>query len=341
MNITHMHSGGQTEKRKGEHVDIVLQHRVETTVSNGFESVRFVHQALPELDYAKIKLSTSFLGRKLSAPFMVTGMTGGYPDAQKINTDIASACADEDIVFAVGSQRAMLEDKSQAKTYAVKKAAPSVFLCGNIGAFQLKRYSPKQIQAGLVDAIDADALCVHLNPMQEAVQPEGDTDWSGVLEKISVLCGALSVPVIAKEVGGGISGTVAKELKKAGVAAIDVSGVGGTSWSAVEHFRNGRSGDVFWNWGIPTAEALKQCAKAVQLPLIASGGIRSGLDAAKAIRLGATLAGAASPFLKAQSRGGKTGVQKKIQAFKHELRTAMLLTRSKDLAALRKAELLP
>ncbi len=330
----------QTEKRKGEHVDIVMNQPVETRVSNGFDNIRFEHFALPELDYDAIRLETTFLNHALQAPLMVTGMTGGYSDAQKINTEIADACAAEGIVFAVGSQRAMLEHPHLAGTYAVKKRKTNLFLCGNIGGYQLKRYSPKQIQKGLVEPIQADALCIHLNPLQEAVQPEGDKNWSGVLDKIADLCDSISVPIIAKEVGAGINATVAKELQIAGCAAIDVSGVGGTSWSAVEHYRHGHSGDVFWDFGIPTADALAQCAKAVKVPLIASGGIRNGLEVAKAIRLGASLGGAASPFIKAQQSSSTPGVRKLIQKFKHEIRTAMLLTRSKDLAALRKAKLL-
>ncbi|MBI4360975.1 type 2 isopentenyl-diphosphate Delta-isomerase [Candidatus Micrarchaeota archaeon] len=327
----------QTQKRKGEHVDIVLNQDVQGHQSNGFDAIRFNYYALPEQDFHAVNLETTFLGHALKAPFMVTGMTGGYTDAQKINSEIAQACAQEGIVFAVGSQRAMLEDPTLSKTYAVKQKG--LFLCGNIGAYQLKQYSLKQIQ-WLVDAINADALCIHLNPLQEAVQPEGDKNWNGILAKIADTCDALRVPVIAKEVGAGINVTIAKELQKAGVKAIDVSGTGGTSWSAVEHHRHGLSGDVFWDFGIPTASALAQCAKAVKVPLIASGGIRSGLEAAKAIRLGATLAGAASPFIKAQQHAGVSGVRQAIQKYKHELKTTMFLTRSKDLNALKKAELL-
>lgn len=326
----------ETEKRKMEHVEVALKEDVHTTASNGFEKIRFLHYALPELDYSKISLETTFLGKKLSAPFMVTGMTGGCTEAEKINSEMAGACAEEGIIFAVGSQRAMLEDKSLKKTYAVKKGA---FLCGNIGAYQLKKYSPKQIQSA-IDDIRADALCVHLNPLQEAIQKEGDTDWTGVLEKITILCRELSVPVVAKEVGSGINGEVARELEKAGCNALDVSGLGGTSWSAVEHYRSGRSGDVFRDWGLPTAEALKQCSNAVRIPLIAAGGMRNGLEAAKAIRLGASIAGAAAPFLEAQQEGGPAEVKKLIKKWKHELKTAMFLTRSKNLGELRKAKLL-
>lgn len=327
----------ETQKRKGEHVDIVLNQDVQGHQSNGFDEIRFNYYALPEQDYHAIRLETKFLGHKLQAPFMVTGMTGGYTDAQKINSELAQACDAEGIVFAVGSQRAMLENKTLTKTYTVKK--PGLFLCGNIGAYQLKQYSIKQIQS-LVDDIDADALCIHLNPLQEAVQPEGDKNWSNVLQKIAEACDALSIPVIAKEVGAGINATIARELEKAGCAAIDVSGTGGTSWSAVEHHRHGLSGDVFWDFGIPTAQALQQCAKTVKVPLIASGGIRSGLEAAKAIRLGASLVGAASPLIKAQQQGGVAGARKHIQKFKHELRTTLFLTRSKNLQELKKAQLI-
>ncbi|MBI2445913.1 type 2 isopentenyl-diphosphate Delta-isomerase [Candidatus Micrarchaeota archaeon] len=327
----------QTEKRKGEHVDIVMHRDVETRVTNGFERVRFSHYALPELDYSKISMKSTFLGRELKAPLMITGMTGGYPDAEKINRELAAACAEEGIIFAVGSQRAMLEHRELARTYDVRQ--PNLFLCGNIGGYQLKNYSVKQVQS-LVDGIKATALCVHLNPLQEAVQPEGDKDWTGVLQKIAELCDSLSVPVIVKEVGAGINADVAKELQKAGCSAIDVSGVGGTSWSAVEHYRHGFSGDVFRDFGIPTADALQQCANAVKIPLIASGGIRNGLEVAIAIRLGATIGGAASPFIKAQQTDGTPAVRLLIQKFKHELRTAMLLTRSKDVASLKKAKLL-
>ncbi len=319
-----------------EHIGIVLNEDVKGHTPTGFEKYRLEYHSLPELDLSKVDLRTTFLGKELKAPLMVTGMTGGCADAKRINADIAKACALEGIIFAVGSQRAMLEDPSLKDTYALKEKG--LFLCGNIGAYQLKKYPPKKIRE-MAEAIKADALCVHLNPLQEAVQPEGDTDWAGVLEKIEVLCGSIDLPVIAKEVGTGINATVAKELEKAGCAAIDVSGVGGTSWSAVEHFRGGKSGDVFRDFGIPTAEALIECLKAVKLPLIASGGITNGLEAAKALRLGASIAGAAAPFLKAQQSGGSPAVKELIVKYKHELRTAMFLTRSKDLAALRKAKL--
>lgn len=329
----------KTEPRKGEHVKIVLEKDVDHSYPTGLEGIRFLHYALPELDYNEVSTEAVFLGKKLNAPFLVTGMTGGYAEAVKINQDIARACEQEGIAFAVGSQRAMIEKPELLSTYNVRDVAPNVFLAGNIGGFQVKKYSVKQIQQ-MVDAIQADALCVHLNPAQEMAQPEGDVDWSGVLEAVTKLCGELSVPVIAKEVGHGINGVVAKELVKAGVKAIDVSGAGGTSWVAVEHHRGGNSGEVFWDWGVPTAEALQQCSKAVKVPLIASGGVRSGLDVAKAVRLGATLGGAASPFIKAQNRSGWTEVVEYIKKWKRELKTAMLLTRSKDLFELRKAELL-
>ncbi len=331
--------GEKTVSRKGEHVNTVLQKDVGFATSTGFEKMQFLHYALPELDYHKLDIKTSFLGKNLSAPFFVTGMTGGYDDAEKINTEIAEACEAEGIAFALGSQRAMIEKPELLKTYHVRRVAPSIFLAGNLGGFQAKKYTPMQVQE-MLDAIEADALCIHLNPSQELTQPEGDCDWTGVLKAIENLCAELTLPVIAKEVGGGINGEVAKELAKAGVKAIDVSGSGGTSWVAVEHHRGGRSGEVFWNWGIPTAEALRQCSESVKVPLISAGGVRSGLDVAKGIRLGASLGGAASPFIKAQQTGHVQGVVDYIRKWKHELKATMLLTRSKDLKALGKAKLI-
>ncbi len=325
--------------RKLQHVEIALKEKIESRQPNGFEAVRFEHHSLPEMDLNEIDLGCTFLGRKLSAPLMIASMTGGYEKAGKINRDLAVAAEMEGIPLGLGSQRAMLEKPGLLKTFNVRDVAPKVMLFGNIGAFQLKKYTARQVEM-LVSSIGADALCIHLNPLQEAVQHEGDKDWAGVLPGIAKACDFLDVPVIAKETGAGISANVAKELEDAGVAAIDVSGVGGTSWSAIELFRKGaKAGAAFWDWGNPTAECLIECSKAVKVPLVASGGVRNGLDAAKAIRLGASLSGAALPFLKAQDEAGVRAVQREISSWKDELRIAMFLTRSKTVADLRKAKL--
>ncbi|MFH1106636.1 MAG: type 2 isopentenyl-diphosphate Delta-isomerase [Candidatus Micrarchaeota archaeon] len=330
----------QTESRKSDHVRIALNEDVQAlTKPGGLDSVDFLHFSLPEMDFADIDASVSFLGRRFSAPFMVSSMTGGYPGAERINRDLAAACAKAGIGLGLGSQRAMLENPSLSKTFCVRDIAPKIFLGANIGAVQLRDYGVKKIES-VVSAVEADALFVHLNPLQEAVQPEGDRHWKGCLAAIGKACDSLPVPVIAKETGAGVNAEVARELVDAGVKAIDVSGAGGTSWSAIELYRKGaEAGRVFWDWGVPTAECLRDCSKAVKIPLIASGGIRSGLDAAKAIRLGATLASAALPFIKAQQQGGEKAVVAEIERFRNELKMAMFLTRSKNLAQLRKAAL--
>lgn len=329
----------QTKARKTAHVNICLKKRVEASEAAGFEAIRFTHYALPELDFKEIDLKTVFLGKKLFAPFMINAITGGYAGAEKINKDLARACEQEGIAFGLGSQRAMIEDTRLARTFKVRDVAPNIFLAGNIGATQLKEIPLAKIEAAL-EAVEANALCIHLNPLQSIVQKDGDLNWRNCLRALEKACEKLRVPVIAKEVGCGVNAQTARELEQAGVAAIDVAGLGGTSWSAVELYRGGSEGKTFWNWGIPTIESLKQCVGAVKIPLIASGGVRSGLDAAKAIRLGASLAGAALPFLKAQNKGGALGVRNEISRWKNELKTAMFLTRSKNLTQLRQAQLL-
>jgi len=329
------------QSRKREHVETVISSSVEHTCKgNGFDAIDFEHDALPEVNLSEINTQTTFLGFKLEAPFIVTGMTGGYPDAEQINKDLAVACEKEGIAFGLGSMRAMVEKPELTRTYDVRKAAPNVFLLGNFGGIQLKTIPIEKIRTAC-DTLKVNALAVHLNPAQEAVQAGGDTEWKGVLKAITEACKKLGYPIVAKEVGAGLSAEACKKLEAAGVKAIDVSGAGGTSWVAVEILRGGKpEGKVFWDWGIPTATALHNAAAAVDVPLIASGGIRNGLEAAKAIRLGATLAGAASPFIKAQRAGGVEAVRKELQAWKSQLKIAMLCTGSKDLAALRKAKLL-
>ncbi len=330
------------EQRKLEHVQIVLEKNVEyKNKSTGFEKIDFEHNALPELNFDEIDISTNFLGTKLQAPFMITGITGGYGPAQKINGDLAAACEKEGVVVGLGSMRPLFEQPELAKTYNVRDRAKKVFLCGNIGGYQLKSMNIDNMHKVLCE-LQANALCVHLNPIHEAVQKEGDMNWLGVLSAIKKACKELDTPIIVKEVGSGISASLAEKLESVGVAAIDVSGSGGTSWSGgVESYRKGRpETELFWDWGIPTSIAVANAAKRVKIPLIASGGIRNGLEVAKAIRLGATLAGAAAPFLKAQNIGGEQEIIKLIQTWKRELKMTCFGTGSKNLSELSGANLI-
>ncbi|MBI3412542.1 MAG: type 2 isopentenyl-diphosphate Delta-isomerase [Candidatus Aenigmarchaeota archaeon] len=324
----------ETESRKSDHIKIVLEKDVQHKNSAGFEDVLLVHNALPEIDFDDVDTETEFLGKKLTAPIMVSGMTGGTPEAEKINKNLARAAEEVGIGMGVGSQRAMIENGKLLSTYNVRDVAPGILLLGNIGAAQFaKGYGVEECRKA-VEMIGADALAIHLNAAQELVQPEGDRNWAGILKAINRIVKELGYPVIAKETGAGISGEVAKKLEEAGVKAVDVSGSGGTSWTAVESFRNSPVGDTFNNWGIPTAVALRWCKKSVKIPVLASGGIYNGLDAAKAIALGAHACTIARPFL----RAGVTGYEKikeEMERIIRELKIAMFLTGSKNLKEFR------
>ncbi|MEW6035477.1 MAG: type 2 isopentenyl-diphosphate Delta-isomerase [Candidatus Micrarchaeota archaeon] len=322
----------QTESRKKDHVELVVSKGAQYVRTTGLERVDFIHDALPEISLDSVDLSCKFLGKKLSHPVLITGMTGGYPDAEKINKDLAEAAEAQGLAFGVGSQRAMIEKPGLARTYRVRDVAPGIPLLANIGAFQLKKYPFSQIES-LVHSIEADALAIHLNPLQEVIQPEGDTDFSGVLDAISRTCDGLRLPVVVKETGAGISQDVALRLKDAGVAYIDVSGAGGTSWSKVEYLRAG-SVPGFEDWGIPTLECIIQCRGV--LPLIASGGIRDGIDGAKAIALGADMCGAAYPFIRSLREGS---LDSYVKSFIHQMRICAYLTGSRTHADLKKAKL--
>lgn len=324
----------QTESRKKDHVELVLKKGAQYEKSAGFERLDFIHNALPEISLESVDLSTVFFSKRIAYPILINAMTGGYGDAAKINKSLASAAQKHNIAFALGSQRAMIEHPELTKTYRVRDFAPNIPLLANIGAFQLKKYSSQQIES-LVQSVEADALAVHLNALQEAIQPEGDTDFSGVLAAIQKACERLSVPVLVKETGTGMSQDVALKLKAAGVKYIDVAGAGGTSWSKVEYLRSeGVPG--FEEWGIPTAESIIQCRGV--LPMIASGGIRTGIDGAKAITLGADMCGAAYPFLKALE-GGDASLDRFIGTFKKQMRICAYLTGSRTLADLKKAKM--
>ncbi len=332
--------------RKLEHLNINLKENVQfRETTNGLERYRFIHQALPEIDLEQIDLSTSLFGRKLRAPFLISSMTGGADEAERINLTLAAAAQATGIAMGLGSQRAAIEDESLAYTYDVRRAAPDILLFANLGAVQLNyTYSLDQCRRA-VEMVQADALILHLNSIQEAVQSGGNTNWRGLVRKIEQVCRALDVPVVAKEVGFGISEDAARQLASAGVAAIDVAGAGGTSWAAVESRRAPspflqRLAEAFWDWGIPTADSLV-CARrgAPELPLIASGGIRDGVEAAKCIALGARLAGYASPMLRLAALGVEATVEG-IQLLAGELRTAMFGIGAPDLAALQNTKYL-
>jgi len=293
------------ESRKNDHIRINIEENVKSTISNGLESYRFVHNALPEIDLAEINLSQRIFNKKVSIPVLISSMTGGTPQAYKINEILAHAAEQYGLAMGVGSQRAAIEDNSLAETFNIRKFAPTCLLFANLGAVQLNYgYGINECKKA-VGMLEADGLVLHLNPLQEAIQPEGNTNFSGLLVKIEHICKNLSVPVVVKEVGWGISEDIAKKLVDVGVAAIDISGAGGTSWSQVERFRLSETrgikvAEAFRDWGIPTAEALVKVRRLLpDIQLFASGGLNTGMDVAKTLALGANLAGIAGIFLRA------------------------------------------
>lgn len=294
------------EKRKSDHIRINLEEDVGFKgLTTGLENYRFLHQALPEIDLHQVDTSVTVFGKKLKAPILISSMTGGTEQAQAINRTLAQAAEARGIAMGLGSQRAAIEDPSLAPTFQVRELAPTTVLLANLGAVQLNYGYTIEHCRRAVDMLGADALILHFNALQEAVQPEGDTRFSGLLNKIEPVCRALPVPVIAKEVGWGFSDDTVRRLVEAGVSAIDVAGAGGTSWSQVEMYRAAteaqrRVAGTFVSWGIPTSEAVLAAKRAApNIPIFASGGLRNGLDIAKCIALGATLGGMAGPFLKA------------------------------------------
>ncbi len=334
-----------TRSRKADHIRINLNEDVRSGRSTGLEDYHFPHQALPELDLEEIQLDFSLFGKKISAPLFISSMTGGTSEARKINLALAEAAQVAGIPLGVGSQRAALEDKSLADSFQVRKAAPDILLFANLGAVQLNYGLTAADCLSAVEMIEADALILHLNPLQEAVMAEGNTNFSGLIGKIEGICQALPVPVIAKEVGWGISRETARMLKNAGISAIDVAGAGGTSWTEVEMHRaeneiQRQVASSFVDWGIPTAESIQIVRETTpDLAIFASGGIRNGVDIAKTISMGATMAGLASPFLKA-SIISPQAVLDVIERFTREIQISMFACGAKDLKTLGEIQLI-
>jgi isopentenyl-diphosphate delta-isomerase len=328
----------KTSSRKREHLDICAGMDVERGAS-GFQDVRLVHSALPECNLAAINTDTRFLSQRLSSPLFIAGMTGGHPDTHEVNRRLALAAARYDIGMGVGSQRAALENPELEGSFTiVREAAPKAFLCANLGVVQLRDHGAEWADRA-VEMIDAQAICIHLNPLQEAIQPEGDHDVSGCLEAIANLCNGASYPVIVKETGSGISAETGRKLWGAGVSAIDVGGHGGTSWAAVECVRAGNSGLAalgrqFLNWGIPTVVSLQEMV-ATGGPVIATGGLRTGIDLAKAVALGASLGGMALPLLKPAIES-EEALYDTIDSIHQQLKVAMFLTGSATITELGK-----
>jgi len=325
-------------ERKTDHLLICLKQDVEVG-STGFEKYRFVHQSLPEIDFKEVDTSVEFLSKKLSAPILISSMTGGTARAGRINRNLAKAAQKMGVAMGVGSQRIALENPRVVSTFQVRDVAPDIPLLANLGAVQLNYgYGFKECQQA-VDMIKADALIFHLNPLQEAIQPEGNTDFANLLPKIEKVAKKLSVPVVVKEVGGGISEGVARRLYQAGVKIVDTAGWGGTSWAKIEGIRaKNELGEAFSQWGIPTAESINQCRKVRGLKVIGSGGIRSGIEMAKAIALGADLTGLALPFLEPATKSARA-VEKKIAQLTEELKIAMFSLGARNLKELKRAKL--
>ncbi|AFZ28813.1 isopentenyl-diphosphate delta-isomerase [Gloeocapsa sp. PCC 7428] len=337
---------GQTQTRKAEHLRICLDEDVQfAQTTNGLERYRFIHCCLPEINRDEINLRTQFLGKSLSYPLLISSMTGGTEFAGTINRRLAEVAQHYNMAMGVGSQRVALEKPQVAATFAVRSHAPDILLFANLGAVQLNyKYGLDECRR-VVDLLQADALILHLNPLQECIQARGDTNFRGLLDKIEKLCSKISVPVIAKEVGNGISAAMATRLIDAGMSAIDVAGAGGTSWAKVESERaenslQRRLGMTFADWGLPTAECITSIREvAPEIPLIASGGLRHGLDVAKAIALGADIAGLALPFLQAAAES-EAALYELVEVLIAEITTVLFCTGTANIEDFKRSQVL-
>lgn len=323
-----------TSKRKLDHIKIVLENDCSFhSISAGFEDVLIFHDSVPEIDFSDVDMSGFFLGKKISAPILIDAITGGFKGAEKINFYLAENAEKHGIAFALGSQRAMLENPDLSYTYKVRKVAPSIPVIGNIGIANLSRKNISKLDS-LVKDIDADALAIHFNPIQEVIQKEGNTDFSNKIEILNEICDVLDVPLIVKEVGHGFSERALKKLNKTKISYINIAGAGGTSWSKIEYLRGGKL-DGFSEDGIPTVISLLMAKKYTRKNLISSGGIRNGIHIAKSIVLGAEIGGAAYPFIKSYYSKSTSSL---IQRWKDELKTFMFTRGVKTIGELRKLD---
>jgi len=328
-------------RRKADHLEVAASGRAEATRSTLLEHVHLVHQALPELALDEIDLTAELAGKRLAAPLVITGMTGGTSDAAAVNRDLARAAQAAGVALGLGSQRAMAEHPELTASYEVRDVAPDVVLFGNVGAVQLLAMGPERV-VELAKRIGADAMCVHLNPGQELIQERGDRDFRGCVQAIATLIERSRLPIIVKETGCGLSSQAAKALVGAGVHTVDVAGAGGTSWVAVEAVRAAEGsaaavlGNELWDWGLPTAVSVAACV-AAGLTTIASGGMRSGYDVARALALGARAGGMAAPMLRAQRAGGEASVRALIDQVASAIRSVCLLTGTRRAADLARA----
>jgi isopentenyl-diphosphate delta-isomerase len=331
----------EISQRKADHINLALQAEHQGVLSAGFDRIQFEHNALPELLLSEVDCSAIFLNQYCSAPLIIGAMTGGCEHGESINRHLAEAAEQAQIPMAVGSQRAALQD---GLAQDVRRWAPKAILLGNLGGTQLQQHGVELAQRA-VDSIEANAMIIHLNPLQELVQPDGDRDWRGVLAAIEECCATLSVPVIIKEVGSGIGPSSAQRLIDVGVSLIEIAGRGGTSWASIESARIQQTREQqiaapFIDWGMDTAQLIPQVrSQSSQLGLIASGGLRDGLDIARSLRLGANMSALAQPFLQ-PALESTDAVIEKIEIFREQLRWAMFLTGSANLKRLQSAPLL-
>ena len=341
----------ETVSRKASHVELVVSKQVSHLgIASGFETLRLIHNALPEIAFSDVDPSTQFLGKHLDVPVLISSMTGGYDEAEKINGALSAVAAKYGAAMGIGSERQALEDKRYHASFKIaRKENPAGLIFSNIGAVEVARlvWEKKTAQIKkIIDLIEADALIVHLNPLQELMQPEGNPDFRGVLAGITECVKTLRIPVIAKEVGAGISKEAAKRLIEAGVIVIDVAGAGGTSWAGVEILRQKKKMrsrlQSFWDWGTPTVDALiqvRELRETMTFGIIASGGIRTGIDIAKSIALGADIAGIAKPLISAFYSGGEKELHRSMDDIVTQLKYAMFLTGSQNIDALAKQPL--